>query len=89
MLVLFQQYKIDCRVTIELLDTEPDENEKCVSNAQTWSNYVERIVSPGTGANNTTNAVSSAAVNVNNNANNSEKVEIKEEKIDEVVVSGK
>lgn len=43
------QYKIECRVTIELLDTESDETEKSVSYVQEWSSYVERYSNPGTG----------------------------------------
>lgn len=43
-------YKIDCRVTIELLDTETDDNEKCVSNTQAWNKYVERLTNPATSA---------------------------------------
>uniref|UniRef100_A0A1B0CEV8 Sin3 C-terminal domain-containing protein n=2 Tax=Lutzomyia longipalpis TaxID=7200 RepID=A0A1B0CEV8_LUTLO len=39
-------YKIDCRVTIELLDTESEDTEKCVANTQAWSNYVERLANP-------------------------------------------
>uniref|UniRef100_A0A6B2EGL1 Paired amphipathic helix protein Sin3a n=1 Tax=Phlebotomus kandelakii TaxID=1109342 RepID=A0A6B2EGL1_9DIPT len=43
-------YKIDCRVTIELLDTESDDTEKCVANTQAWSNYVERLANPAASA---------------------------------------
>lgn len=39
---------MDCRVTIELLDTESDDTEKSVSYAQEWSTYVERYASQGT-----------------------------------------
>lgn len=50
------KYKIECRVTIELLDTESDDTEKSVSYAQEWSSYVERYANPGasgsTGQNN-------------------------------------
>lgn len=43
------QYKIDCRVTIELLDTESEDTEKSVANQQSWSNYVERFANPAAG----------------------------------------
>lgn len=45
------QYKIDCRVTIELLDSEPEEVEKpAVLKAQKFSKYVERLANPSLGA---------------------------------------
>jgi paired amphipathic helix protein Sin3a len=40
------QYKIDCRITIELLDTESEETANNVTNSQNWSNYVERLANP-------------------------------------------
>lgn len=43
------QYKIDCRVTIELLDTESDETEKSVTYAQEWSTYVEKYTGQNNG----------------------------------------
>ncbi|CAD7078480.1 unnamed protein product [Hermetia illucens] len=61
-------YKIDCRVTIELLDTETDDNDKCVSNTQTWNKYVERLSNPA--------ATSSAA----NRMSAHDSVEIKTER---------
>ncbi|XP_017837186.1 paired amphipathic helix protein Sin3a isoform X3 [Drosophila busckii] len=39
-------YKIDCRVTIELLDSEPEEVEKPVLKAQKFNKYVERLANP-------------------------------------------
>ncbi|EDV37338.1 uncharacterized protein Dana_GF11469, isoform A [Drosophila ananassae] len=43
-------YKIDCRVTIELLDSEPEEVEKpAVLKAQKYSKYVERLANPSIG----------------------------------------
>lgn len=47
---LILQYKIDCRVTIELLDSEPEEVEKpAVLKAQKYSKYVERLANPSIG----------------------------------------
>lgn len=44
------QYKIDCRVTIELLDSESEEVEKPAAlKAQKFSKYVERLANPGGG----------------------------------------
>ncbi|XP_017476361.1 PREDICTED: uncharacterized protein LOC108366452 isoform X1 [Rhagoletis zephyria] len=40
-------YKIDCRVTIELLDTEVEDSEKPVNKVKSWSKYVDRLVNPG------------------------------------------
>ncbi|KAG4067430.1 hypothetical protein HA402_009667 [Bradysia odoriphaga] len=67
-------YKIDCKVTIELLDTESDETEKCVSNAQTWNNYVECLTNPM--------ASMSNATRTSDNSNLA-KIEIKTEKSDD------
>lgn len=72
------QYKIDCRVTIELLDTETEDTEKSVADAKTWSNYVERLANPiatatttgATGQNNGSNSSSTGAINSANNINN-------------------
>lgn len=45
------QYKIDCRVTIELLDSEPEEVEKPNAlKAQKFSKYVERLANPALGS---------------------------------------
>lgn len=45
------QYKIDCRVTIELLDSESEEVEKPAAlKAQKFSKYVERLSNPAMGA---------------------------------------
>lgn len=78
------QYKFDCRVTIELLDTETEDTEKSVANAKTWSNYVERMANPtatatatatgassqNSGSNSNAGAINSANNNNNNNNNN-------------------
>ncbi|KAH8372004.1 hypothetical protein KR093_009691 [Drosophila rubida] len=43
-------YKIDCRVTIELLDSETEETEKpAVLKVQKFSKYVERLANPALG----------------------------------------
>lgn len=36
-------YKQDCRITIELMDTEPDESAKKADEAKRWSSYKERF----------------------------------------------
>ncbi|XP_053677519.1 uncharacterized protein LOC128727615 [Anopheles nili] len=46
-------YKIDCRLTIELLDTESDDTANNFANSQTYSSYVDRLSNPaatGTGS---------------------------------------
>uniref|UniRef100_A0A6P4E6W9 Paired amphipathic helix protein Sin3a n=1 Tax=Drosophila rhopaloa TaxID=1041015 RepID=A0A6P4E6W9_DRORH len=44
-------YKIDCRVTIELLDSEPEEVDKPAAlKAQKFSKYVERLANPALGS---------------------------------------
>uniref|UniRef100_A0A182F4M4 Paired amphipathic helix protein Sin3a n=1 Tax=Anopheles albimanus TaxID=7167 RepID=A0A182F4M4_ANOAL len=46
-------YKIDCRVTIELLDTESEDTTNNFINSQAYSSYVDRISNPaaaGTGS---------------------------------------
>lgn len=91
--ILLLQYKIDCRVTIELLDTDNEdvaEREKPVNKVKTWSKYVERLSNPASG--NTTNANSPNANNNNNNNSNTSNMdtsnnlannEIKSERWDE------
>lgn len=66
-------------MTIELLDTESDETEKCVSNAQTWNNYVECLTNPMA-------SMSSNATRTSD-SNSLAKIEIKTEKSDDDVVS--
>lgn len=39
-------YKIECRVTIELLDTESDDKDKAAKSSQSWNNYIEGMKSP-------------------------------------------
>ncbi len=60
------QYKIECRVTIELLDNETeDATATAVNSAKEWENYVERLGNPA--------AMSSTAVttaNAQTNSNN-------------------
>ncbi|GAB0097896.1 Sin3A [Sergentomyia squamirostris] len=77
-------YKIDCRVTIELLDTESDDTEKCVTNTQAWSNYVERLANPASASGPGVASTSGATSNIpgmSSSGNNG--VEIKTEKPDE------
>lgn len=74
-----------------MLDTETEDTEKCVTNAQTWSNYVERLANPVTAANNKSSGTSSGTgviISGTTNANSSDTIEIKAEKMDEDVVSG-
>uniref|UniRef100_A0A1A9WNV6 Paired amphipathic helix protein Sin3a n=1 Tax=Glossina brevipalpis TaxID=37001 RepID=A0A1A9WNV6_9MUSC len=61
-------YKIDCRITIELLDTESEdvaEREKPVNKVKSWSKYVDRLTNP-----NSTNSLNNNALTNNNNASN-------------------
>ncbi|XP_016957323.1 paired amphipathic helix protein Sin3a isoform X1 [Drosophila biarmipes] len=58
-------YKIDCRVTIELLDSEPEEVDKPAAlKAQKFSKYVERLANPALGGGG--NAGSSSALGNDN-----------------------
>lgn len=43
---LQQQYNNNCRVSLELLDTENDETEKTVASTQKWSSYVDQLKNP-------------------------------------------
>lgn len=85
---VFLQYKIDCRVTIELLDTESEENiEKTVENTTKWNDYVDNLKNPLS----SNKVVNNSSAN-NSGVNNSEifepsNVEIKMEKPDEENVS--
>ncbi|XP_064551737.1 uncharacterized protein Sin3A isoform X2 [Drosophila montana] len=64
-------YKIDCRVTIELLDSEPEEVEKPAAlKAQKFSKYVERLANPAMGAGGGSGSSSSSNNNSSNNNNN-------------------
>ncbi|XP_055540003.1 paired amphipathic helix protein Sin3a isoform X2 [Wyeomyia smithii] len=54
-------YKIDCRVTIELLDTETDDTAQNFKNAQNFSNYVDRLANPAVAG---TGSESGASLNV-------------------------
>jgi hypothetical protein len=44
--VLALQYKHDCKLTLELLDTEMEEPEP-VAETEKWSSYVERYANSG------------------------------------------
>uniref|UniRef100_A0A1Q3EYU6 Paired amphipathic helix protein Sin3a n=1 Tax=Culex tarsalis TaxID=7177 RepID=A0A1Q3EYU6_CULTA len=88
-------YKIDCRVTIELLETDTEDTAQNFANAQQFSNYVDRLSNPaatGTGSESgasTTGGgggggtVTGSATTAGPNATN---VEIKTEKPDEETV---
>lgn len=89
---IFLQYKIDCRVTIELLDTETDDPDKAsVANTAKWSSYVEQLANPGTGgcnqsgtatsSNNTSSAQQRRSSSISTDA------EIKKETLDVDLVS--
>lgn len=82
------QYKIDCRVTIELLDTESEDNEKNIQNSKTWNNYVDRITNPlATSGILTLNQTSGQNVRSTASTNIETSLPIKEEKLDEDTVS--
>ncbi|XP_023036789.1 paired amphipathic helix protein Sin3a isoform X1 [Drosophila willistoni] len=63
-------YKIDCRVTIELLDSEPEELEKSVIKEQKFSKYVEHLANPAIevggadGRGSSANIISNAVLNL-------------------------
>ncbi|XP_030387063.1 uncharacterized protein LOC115633731 isoform X2 [Scaptodrosophila lebanonensis] len=81
-------YKIDCRVTIELLDSEPEEVEKPVLKAQKYSKYVDHLVNPAcSGGNNNNNNNNSANQSSNLAASGSDHIvetsDIKTEEEDE------
>ncbi|XP_017106008.2 paired amphipathic helix protein Sin3a isoform X1 [Drosophila bipectinata] len=72
-------YKIDCRVTIELLDSDPEEVEKpAVLKAQKYSKYVERLANPAHGGGGGGPGGNSSGGN-NNNDNTVEASDIKTE----------
>ncbi|XP_065075745.1 paired amphipathic helix protein Sin3a isoform X2 [Ochlerotatus camptorhynchus] len=60
-------YKIDCKVTIELLDTESEDTAQNFNNAQNYSNYVDRLSNPaatGTGSESGVSITGAGATNV-------------------------
>lgn len=60
-------YKIDCKVTIELLDTESEDTAQNFNNAQNYSNYVDRLSNPaatGTGSESGASITGAGATNV-------------------------
>ncbi|XP_058453368.1 paired amphipathic helix protein Sin3a isoform X2 [Malaya genurostris] len=74
-------YKIDCRVTIELLDTETDEQAQNFKNAQNFSNYVDRLSNPAaTGTGSESGASITGGLGLHSN------LEIKTEKPDDDMV---
>ncbi|XP_055637033.1 paired amphipathic helix protein Sin3a isoform X2 [Toxorhynchites rutilus septentrionalis] len=69
-------YKMDCRVTIELLDTESEDTAQSFNNAQNYSNYVDRLSNPaatGTGSESGASTIGGSHPNM----------EIKTEKLDD------
>lgn len=88
--MFLSQYKIDCRVTIELLDTETDDPEKTsVSNTAKWSSYVDQLANPGPGCNQS--AVTASSNNTSSQQRRSSSIstdlEIKKETLDVDMVS--
>ncbi|XP_067630005.1 LOW QUALITY PROTEIN: paired amphipathic helix protein Sin3a [Eurosta solidaginis] len=77
-------YKIDCRITIELLDTEVEETERPVNKVKSWNKYVDRLTNQAgvnstaigqnvmSSTNSITNSVSNIVANVGatNNSSN-------------------
>ncbi|XP_026840742.1 uncharacterized protein LOC6603455 isoform X1 [Drosophila persimilis] len=57
-------YKINCRVTIELLDSEPEEADKPALKAQKFSKYVERVANPGLGGSGSGNSAALSSDNI-------------------------
>lgn len=82
------QYKIDCRITIELLDTENEENDKNVQNSKTWSNYVDRLSNPvAANVTNSVNQSSGVSSSSTKNLCDETSLAIKEENLDCEMVS--
>nr|ABM68612.1 AAEL014711-PA [Aedes aegypti] len=72
-------YKIDCKVTIELLDTESDDTAQNFNNAQNYSNYVDRLSNPAATGTGSESGASITGVTTGGAGN----VEIKTEKPDD------
>lgn len=80
---LLFQYKIECRITIELLDTESEDNEKNTQNSKTWSNYVDRLKNPvAANATNSTNQSSCVTGSLAKSLCDETSLAIKEENLD-------
>ncbi|XP_055307876.1 paired amphipathic helix protein Sin3a-like, partial [Sitodiplosis mosellana] len=77
-------YKLDCRITIELLDTESDDNEKNAQNAKTWDNYVDRLTNPVSA--NTNDLTNQSSVPIARSASDETSLTIKEEKMDDDLI---
>lgn len=75
----FEQYKIDCRATIEMIENETDENASNFEQSQNSSKYVDRFSNPNASSKNKSR----------NNSNNDvgQDIEIKTEKPDDDMVS--
>lgn len=80
---IYFQYKIDCKVTIELLDTESDDTAQNFNNAQNYSNYVDRLSNPAATGTGSESGASITGVTTGGAGN----VEIKTEKPDDDLVS--
>lgn len=79
-------YKIDCRVTIELLDTESEDTAQNFNNAQNYSNYVDRLSNPAaTGTGSESGASTTGGTGLAGSHSN---VEIKTEKPDDDMTFG-
>ncbi|XP_017053877.1 uncharacterized protein LOC108096633 isoform X2 [Drosophila ficusphila] len=73
-------YKIDCRVTIELLDSEPEELDKPAAlKAQKFSKYVERLANPGLGSGGGGNGAGSSSALANDNIVEASDIKTEEE----------
>uniref|UniRef100_A0A0K8UJE7 Paired amphipathic helix protein Sin3a n=1 Tax=Bactrocera latifrons TaxID=174628 RepID=A0A0K8UJE7_BACLA len=67
-------YKIDCRVTIELLDTEVDEAEKPLNKVKSWSKYVDRLANPAANSISSQNVANLSNTNMGGTASNTSAV---------------
>ncbi|XP_036225718.2 paired amphipathic helix protein Sin3a isoform X3 [Bactrocera oleae] len=67
-------YKIDCRVTIELLDTEVEEAEKPLNKVKSWSKYVDRLANPVANSISSQNAVNLSNTSMGGTASNTSAV---------------
>lgn len=75
----FPQYKIDCRVTIEMIDNETEENASNFEQNQISSKYIDRFSNPNSNSKNKSRN--------NSNNDNGQDIEIKTEKPDDDMVS--
>ncbi|XP_063699111.1 paired amphipathic helix protein Sin3a isoform X2 [Culicoides brevitarsis] len=80
-------YKIDCRITIELLDTESEDPNTGVAGVQSWTNYCERLANPAASGSNSTAGGNGCAGSSDSGAGTN--VEIKTENPDDDSVAVK